>query len=682
MSKKHMSMNAYLERFNIIKVEVDKQYYKGIVKNFYLKDIDHNEIKEAKIVHDYLDREYHVYELLVDNIRLGHPYQILNNYGLTRYIACRGIVNDPLFDRVYFYDGDDLGASYHKHHTSFKVWSPTSCGMLLKYTLDGKQHVVEMERHDRGVYFVDVLGDLHKATYTYLVYDGQDYQETIDPYAYSSSANGKESVVIAKEYISNSIPNKKLIKKHEMIIYEASIRDYTKKGTYRSFVEPGLKTKNGLSTGIDHIVSLGITHLQFLPIHDFASVEETKPELLYNWGYDPMQFGVPEGSYSSDCYDPLCRVNECVEMVNEVHRRGIYAVMDIVFNHVYDIDTSSFQKLVPYYYFRNDDWMNMSNGSFCSNDINSASLMVRKYLVDMAIRWTKIYGFDGFRFDLMGILDIDTINEIEKRCKEINPSFVVYGEGWDMPTMLANNQKAMSVNQQKMPNISFFNDEFRDLMRGDNQYLGYALGNQSRYEKLVHVLTYQSNWKEPMQSLNYVSCHDNLTLFDFIQEHTDFPLEIRLKQQKMLNAMILLSPGIPFIHGGQEFCRSKLGCENSYNAGDDINHIRWENKETYIEQVGWVKALIAFRKSFSNLKLKDKKEIEKSLRIEKLEHSILVYHLEGEKRVTIIVNPTNESPHYCLEDDQLVFLTSANSIKKEFSSVCIEPLETYIIVEK
>lgn len=673
MNSLDMFMNAYLDRFNIIKVYVDKNYYGGIIKAFYLKDIDHNVIKEARITHDYLEKDKHVYELLVDNVLLGHPYQLLNNYGLTRQVEMRGIVNDPIFDHVYMYDKDDLGTTYSKNKTIFKVWSPTSCGITLKYTIRAKEFYEPMQRVDKGVYFTSVDKDLEGVAYTYLVYDGSKYLETIDPYALSSSANGQQSIVVDPAKLVLPISNTSPVSKEEMIIYEASIRDFTKQGTYASFVS---------SPSMDHIVSLGITHLQLLPIHDFASVEETKPELLYNWGYDPLQYGVPEGSYSSNPRNPYSRLNECIEMINGMHQRGLQVTMDLVFNHVYDVVSSSFQRLVPYYYFRNDDWMNMSNGSYCSNDINSASFMVRKYLVDMAKRWTKMYGIDGFRFDLMGILDIDTINEIEKSCKQMNPYFVVYGEGWDMPTMLGDNQKAMSKNQEKMPTISFFNDEFRNIVRGDYQNLGYALGNASYYQKVVDILTYQSNWENPQQSLNYVACHDNLTLFDYLEEYSKESLEVRLKQQKLLNALVILMPGIPFIHGGQEICRSKQGCENSYNAPDSINHMNWDNKQVYLDQEEWVRELISFRKAFNDLIFKDKEDIKKRIRVEKLEHSILVFHILGEKKITIISNPTKQKPHYCLEDDQVVFLTSANSIKKEFSSVCIEPLETYIIVEK
>lgn len=701
MEEKLIYMKAYLERFNVIHVYVSNDYYQGICQDFYLKNITTNELLPARIVYSYEDKDNHahVYQLLVNNIRLHQYYRVLNNYGLTCPLATRGIVNDPMFDHLYAYHDDDLGARYSTQKTTFKVWSPTSHNVCLEYERDSKWRIIPMKREDFGVYSITIIGDLEGVKYVYRVSNGDDCFKTTDPYAYASTANGQESVVVdPKKFIPTVKVEKKLKKKSDAVIYEMSVRDFTSsnsidskhKSQFLGVVERGLMTKNHIKAGFDYLLDLGITHVQLMPIFDFATVDELNPKLIYNWGYDPSQFNVPEGSYCSDLSDPYVRINECVQMINEFHKAGIRVTMDMVLNHVYDVNASSFERLVPHYYFRNDDYGNLSNGSYCSNDINSECAMVRKYILDMCRRWQVIYGVDGFRFDLMGILDVETMNQVEKQATSIDPNAIIYGEGWNMNTMLPDDKKAMIGNHASMPHISFFNDEFRDTLKGTTfsrsyQELGYLTGNGAFYTNAGKMIKNNSKFSSPVQSINYVECHDNATLYDYLKGIEDDESKI-LKRQKILNTAVILSQGIPLLHCGQEFCRTKKGISNSYNSSDEINQVDWDLKDIRQDQVDYVKNLLKLRANNEGFRYATGEEVENNVKINYAGRNILIYQVnqkEGDyKSIKVIYNPTEESTYYNLDDDEEIILSTESSEKLEYASLLIQPVSVYIIAKK
>lgn len=696
MEKQLIFMKAYIDRFNIIRAYLKKSYYGGKCQHFYLKNLATQKLEALNIVLVSELEDEICYQFMVDNIHLEDGYELINEYGMCIAVEPRMIVNDPLFDLVYGYDQNDLGPTYSLTSTTFKVWSPTSIGMILHYELAGKEYFYRMKRLPKGVYYVKVDGNLEGAKYYYEVCYQDHHDISLDPYAFSSSANGRESIVIDPNKVQPIIKAKTPFKqKTDAIIYEMSVRDFTShldsdlKCTFLGCVESHLKTHQNKNAGIDYLVDMGYTHVQLMPIADFATVDEENPSLFYNWGYDPAQFNVPEGSYASNVHDPYSRINDCIAMINTFHQRGLRVVMDVVYNHVYDVNRSAFEKLVPHYYFRNDDYGHISDGSFCSNDINSESTMVRKYILDMCDRWQKMYGVDGFRFDLMGILDVDTINLVEKQARQNDPSFLVYGEGWNMNTMLPNFKKAMKDNFASMKEVGFFNDVFRDTIKGssfsDHFVPGYLLGNSDLGKMTKQVIENKDYFYKPEQSINYIECHDNATVFDLLTYSLHLSKEEACKRMKLLNTVVMLSQGIPFIHSGQEFCRTKQGDENSYRSSDQINGLDWDRKDEFEDQVYFMRNLIKLRKENKGFRYNSKQEIEQNVSIHFLTHSLVytIYQNEGKyHQIKVIINPTLESDYYAMENDEEILITTEISEKMEYSHLLLQKLSVYILGKK
>lgn len=701
MEKSLILMSAYLERFNVIHVHVNIDYYQGKISEFYLKNLQTEQIYKTRIVNDYIEGNQHIYQLMIDNIKLGYEYVIMNNYGLTRPLELKGIVNDPMFDLLYAYNKDDLGADYSTSKTTFKVWAPTAHSVKLQYWKNNKILIEEMDRTIQGVYCKTIHDDLEGVKYCYYVSNGGVCLKATDPYSYGSTANGLESIVVDKRKFTPSIKISTALKsKSDVVIYEVSVRDFTShssidsnsRSQYLGLVEKGLATKKGTIAGLDHIIDLGVSHVQIMPIYDFATVEETQPGLMYNWGYDPSQFNVPEGSYCRDLNDPYSRINECIEMINMLHLSGLRVTMDMVVNHLYDVNATCFERIVPHYYFRNDDQGTLSNGSFCGNDINSECFMVRKYIMDMCKRWQEIYGVDGFRFDLMGILDVYTMNTLEKELVSQDPYCILYGEGWNMSTMLPDHHKAMMDNHHLMPRISFFNDRYRDILKGTtfsegHSTLGYLSGNLGLINEAMKQFTNTEKFTEINQSINYAECHDNSTVYDYLKENLANEEEsVRLKRQKLINAAVILSQGIPFIHCGQEFCRTKQGLHNTYNSPDWINGVDWDLKDIHIDQVHFVKALLKLRKENKGFRYETKKDIQENVELTQLDHQILSYRVKQDegiyKEILVLFNPSLQSNYYCLGIDEEVILTTQDEVKQEYANVSIEPVSLYIIAKK
>ncbi|MFR1450166.1 MAG: type I pullulanase [Beduini sp.] len=692
-------MEAYLDRFNLIKVKVSTQYYQGKIKYFYLKNASTNINLTARIIYkrEFENEGYNLYHLMVENVCLGEEYFIVNNYGMSVPVINYGIVNDPMFDRMFLYDGNDLGPNYTPYKTTFKVWAPTASKVKIEYILNNQTYTINMRRlPTSGIFEASIKGDLEGVSYVYLVKHAQHYEQATDPYAYSSTINGMRSVVIDLAKIKQ-LPKKPLPplkQKTDAMIYEMSVRDYTiaknsnvtHRGLFLGLCERGTKTSLKQPTGLDYLVDLGITHVQLMPIADFATVDEQDPDLLYNWGYDPLQYNVPEGSYSTNPNDPYCRIQECVDMIESFHDKNIRVIMDVVYNHVFDMNTHAFEKLVPHYYFRNDDDGVLSNGSFCGNDLNTASFMVRKYIIDMCKRWQELYQIDGLRFDLMGVIDITTINEVEKICKKTDSNFLVYGEGWNLPTMLPDDYKATMLNHQKMVNISFFNDRFRDSIKGTSKAdLGYLLGNDAKIFDVMQRMKNTEQFTLPEQSINYVECHDNATIFDHMEMMIIENDEIRQRRQKMYNTIVMLSQGIPFIHSGQEFCRTKLCHSNSYNLPVEINQIDWDYKDTFLNQVEFMKLLIHLRKTNLGFRYSQIKDIEEYIRIGHIDNSVIVYDVkqnDGEfKQLSIIINPTYNKYLHQLDDEELIYYSIDENYEINQTVLSVAPVSMYILVK-
>ena len=655
------------------------------------------------------------YELkLINPLVLGHLYQLSDEKYQTIYISTNPLLKEEFFDEVFTYDGNDLGMKYYKDHTEFRLWSPLASSAKVIYTLKDKEYVVEMSRLDQGVYYASVKGNLELATYLYEVNIDGEIRRACDPYAIASTQNSTHSVVIDLEKTRNIPYNFEYLPEFkrytDAIIYETSVRDLTvypetdveHKGRFLGACEKGRRSTYGSLVGLDHLVKLGITHLQLLPIYDFATVDETDPLRLYNWGYDPAQYNVPEGSYASNLEDPYSRIVDLKTLISVYHSYGIRINMDVVYNHMYDQKKSPFEVLTPGYYFRTNDKGELSNGSFCGNDLDSKKPMVRNFIVNSCLYWLKEYGIDGFRFDLMGIIDIETMKIIEKKCKELRPDFMTYGEGWNMPTFLKDEEKASMNNASKLLGVAFFNDAFRDITKGktgesEEAIKGYLLGQENYIEgfKFVYMGSTMDYCFAPMfenfsQSINYVECHDNATLYDKIQVACQSEThEQRLKRVVLINEVIMLSYGIPFIHMGQEVGLTKYRMHNSYCSGDRYNQFDYQKLSDRKWMVKCMNDIIYIRKMCPFLRYENKEDIIGLFRFENLDNGGLLIDFIDQEKIApyksfkIFINPSVRTIYYDLKDYYRVLFNEAGRLKDEMysQSLMINGL-TVVIVAK
>ena len=425
------------------------------------------------------------------------------------------------------------------------------------------------------------------------------------------------------------------------------------KGKFPGVVESGTTNSNGSPTGLDYLKGLGITHVQLLPIYDYSTVDEYHPELGYNWGYDPKNYNVPEGSYSTDPRDPVCRIIELKEMIKGLHQAGIRVIMDVVYNHVYEVSMHSLHKTAPGYFFRYDKHGVLANGTGVGNDTASERKMMRKYILDSIRYWLEEFKLDGFRFDLMGIHDVDTMNAIRQLSDTVDPSIILLGEGWNMDTTLPIQERAWQGNANRMPRIAHFNDTFRDATKGSVfQYKTKAFisGHYQVGKRLAEGLTgkpwrrSQATYQSPEQMIQYVEAHDNRTLYDtlLIAEPKD-PEPTRIARHTLGTALVLLAQGVPFIHGGQEFLRTKQGDENSYRSGDVINRFDWSRQDTYRSAVEYFKGLVQLRKQHSLFRLRDAAAIQQKVAVLHDGRGIITLKLKDETEELLVVFNGNNS---------------------------------------
>lgn len=676
MQRESVRMKAYAVSFDAIEVYLQTNYYNGISSKFYLKNM---ETLQSTLLAGDAEGEsdgWRIYRLRAE-FELGTSYQIMDAYGLFCNLDVTRLALTEQFDRDYYYAGNDLGSTYKPNMTVFKVWAPLATGVILKVYHGPLVNFYAMVRKDKGVYEIKIYRDLDGYEYTYLITHNDVSVETTDPYAYASTSNALRSIVINLERVDHSdYPLPPLRHMTDAIIYEVGVRDFSMdpygglrhKGKFLAFTERGNRTYLGYPSGVDYLADLGVTHIQLMPIQDFATVDEDHPYELYNWGYDPVQYNVTEGSFVTDPNDGYRRIVECQQMIKNIHRHGMRVVMDVVYNHMHDVNNNALEKTVPYYWFRRHEGK-LSNGSWCGNDINSEGLMVRKYIVDMCIRWQTLYGVDGFRFDLMGLLDIKTIQEVQQECTAIDPSFIIYGEGWNMGT-LPESRKASMDNHGLLPGIGFFNDYFRDTIRGTNQMetKGYVSGDTYKTNEAIRVLCDYEKFSSVEQSINYVECHDNATVYDKFSVSNVGEVESCIERRCLIAlGAVLLAQGVPFIHAGEEFFGTKNGNGNSYNIGDSVNMISWGRRDQYVEQVNQIKFLIRLRKNNKCFRYYDFEDMRNHIHIYNCYHKMIEYHLsqdEGDYReFRVFINPSYDpltvdiDPAYqvifCMENEQL-----------------------------
>ena len=612
-------------------------------------------------------------------LELGHSYFIYGASIGKFSLDVSEATTFPSFDENYYYDGK-LGAIYEKNQTTWKIWAPLASNVsLILFDENGEsKNYYEMKREDKGVYSLSLKGDYNLRKYLYSVTNNEITAISIDPYGLSSTTNAKESVVIDEKGLRRDLKKKQLpkISKNERVIYEANVRDFTIdlrssikfKGLYKGLTEKGARTKGNNPAGLDYLSFLGITHLQLQPLNDFGSVDETKGFEQYNWGYDPIQFFTPEGSYSADPSNPLSRIKELQEMIEAIHQAGIRVVLDVVFNHVYEYLTTSFEKIVPNYCFRKDYTGRMSNSSGCGDDLASEKPMIRKLIVDSCLFWADFYQIDGLRFDLMGLIDVETIKEVEKKAKELDKEFLIYGEGWDMyiPSKVpgTNMNNAFFV-----PNIGFFNDFFRENVKS------YCAGDLSKKDAFIFSFLgsnhnwgfFNSKFADAKQSINYVECHDNATYYDFLTKYFSYSEEEKMEIAKFALSCVIFSFGNPFIHMGQEIAQSKFMNENTYNAGDIYNKLSDNLLDERFEMAQYCRGAILTRKELSFFSETDPRKIAELIDFEFFDDGIRVkinYSLHnGEGKYDFLFNPTNDSLTYSFDEEKAIFFTSGGPLK-------------------
>ncbi|MBQ7416098.1 MAG: type I pullulanase [Oscillospiraceae bacterium] len=570
------------------------------------------------------------------------------------------------FNSEFTYDGKDLGATWSKKSTSFKVWAPTAEDVKVALYRTGNADkfdrlgTIELSRGDKGVWSGVAPGNQNGVYYTYLVKVNGGEAEAVDPYARTTGVNGKRGMIIDLESTNpagwDTDKNPNPIKNYtDAVLYELHVRDLSidpgsgisepNRGKFLGLTETGTKTLGGNPTGLDHIKSLGITHLHLLPVYDYGSVDESRLDVpQFNWGYDPINYNVPEGSYSTDPYNGAVRVQEMKQMMKALHDNGISVVMDVVYNHVFEAGTFCFNKIVPGYFSRSNADGSWSNGSGCGNDTASERPMVRKFIVDSIVYWNKEYHFDGFRFDLVGLLDTGTINALVDAVHADMPDAIFYGEGWTLNTAVEpGNHMATQPNAHRTPEFAYFSDDIRNLLAGENgKTVGFASGLKGKEDPLSHCFAGDVWWcPNPTQTVNYVSCHDNYTLMDKLAlTRKDASREGLIRMNKLAAAIYMMSQGIPFIHAGEEFLREKIDAngkrvENSYNAPDVVNAIRWNwlDEADRRATVEYYAGLIAFRKAHASLRLTTKEDVAKNVHYRWITNELVLFNIKGKDSV-------------------------------------------------
>lgn len=705
------TMQAYLDDFGKVQVGVSRAFYNGVTSGFYITD-DKDFYCEC-VVNGIEEHSKHIrYNLTIPaGFEFGKRYFIHETHGQQVPLEVRYIVRTKRFDEMFTYDGSDLGSHYNKDYTDFAVWAPTAVDVNLKlYNAKNQVYIFAMSRHECGIYRCRLKGNLKHCTYVYIVERDGKCIESIDPYALSSTANARRSAIIdTSEIFDIEDPgvNKPLKTAADAIIYECSVRDMTSSlltqthahRTFAALTESGTHYQ-GNPTGLEYLCSLGVTHIQFQPVTDFATVDELHSESGYNWGYDPLQLLSLEGSYSSNPNDPYCRMKEFRKLVTVLHSRGLRVNLDVVFNHMYDVALSSFDRLVPYYYFRYNENQYLSNGSWCGNDLDSKQPMMQKYFMDVIAVLMILYGVDGFRFDLMGIIDVETMNKLRKVAKGIKPEAMIYGEGWDMPTALNQNEKSMIYNQRRMPGIGHFNDTFRDVIKGHTSFearydRGYLTGNLAMSFDMCSALTgnamdepYFKRFDTPIQSINALETHDNATLWDKMHSCcSDEPRDLRKRRQKMMILSTMVAQGIPFLHAGMEFCATKRDNDNSYNAGDDINGMNWERQMMYSDVLTFTRKAIQLRKHWSSFRLTSSEELQKYVHFE-IHDDIVFYDITCDDvhndsgGVRVIFNPSLEDKEYTFEDTWRIVFDENGEEKQEAQQTFKVPYCSALVLSK
>ena len=581
---------------------------------------------------------------------------------------------------------------YKGDNTAFSVWAPTAEAAKVKLYRSASDTLafatLDMKLGNDGLWKATVNEDVKGAFYTFQVkHAGEWLEETAGIAAKAVGVNGWRGAVIdwaetnPEGWVEDKSPE---VKPSDIIVYEMHHRDFSihqtsgisNKGKYLALTEQGTKNPDGLATGIDHLKELGVTYIQLLPSTDFITVDEAHLENnQYNWGYDPFNYNAVEVSYSTDPFNPVTRIKEFKQMIQSLHAAGFRVILDVVYNHTTDASKTGFERTMPGYFYRMAEDGSFYNGSGCGNETASEQAMFRKYMIESLEWWMKEYHIDGFRFDLMAIHDIDTMNQISERLHAIDPNVVIYGEGWAaMAPAYPEEQIALKVNTHMLDKVGAFSDNIRDAVRGplgceNAGFMDGVAGNKENIHfgiagGVEHPQVTVERWtNNPLQHVSYVSCHDDHCLRDRLEEATKASEKDRLKMVKLAQTAVYTSQGIPFIFAGEEVYRHKQGVKNSYCSPDEINAIDWTYKTRYKDLVDYYAALAAIRHAHPGFCLGDAELVREKLQFIEVEDPCVVAfrinNLEGidtAKSLTVLLNGSKKPVAVNIPEGQYVVL--------------------------
>ncbi len=647
------------------------------------------------------------------------------------------VMRNWLFNHIDFstfpnYEGNDLGVFWYPEKTTFKIWAPTAVEVELRLYESGKDGKPFLRTNLKSLKFgcwaIELEGDFEGKFYTFKIKDSEGWlNEVPDIYSTCVGVNGKRGMIFDRQKTNPEVwENDKGPRYNsftETIIYEIHVRDFSisefsgiiNKGKYVGFAEENTQTPEGLFTGVAYLKELGITHIHLLPVYDFYTVDEEHPNEKYNWGYDPQNFNALEGSYSTNPFDGKVRIREFKELVKALHKNGIGVIMDVVYNHTGLTKRSVFNQTVPGYFYRQKPDGTFSNASGCGNEIASERAMVRKYIIDSLKYWATEFHIDGFRFDLMGIYDLPTMQAIRAEMDKMDKGIFLYGEGWaaDLSPM-PENFRAVKNNIKKLPGIAAFSDDMRDALKGgwggkktngfvsglalNEEAVKFGIVGATYHPQIVYdyIKTSGSAWAaEPTQCINYVSCHDNYTLWDKIKLSNPNASDEELKKMvKLAGAIVLTSQGVPFIHAGMEFCRTKNGVENSYKSSDLVNQIDWNRKAEFGDVVNYFQKLIQLRKNHPAFRMEQSEQIRQNLNFcKEYQLGVVAYCLNGKavndrwNKIVVIFNGNNTEISVPLDGKKYQIMSEGSEINEqglrvaESESIIVLPVSMTILIE-
>lgn len=628
------------------------------------------------------------------------------------------------------YAENDLGVFWSPEKTTVKIWAPTAQMVELRLYKDGGKgeafHKTTLQKSGDGTWSTVLTGDYEGKYYTFRVNDGGWLDEVPGIYARCVGINGLRGQIYnpnatnPEGWLEDSGPRYPHFT--DAVIYETHVRDFSispdsgieQKGKFLGFTEEGTTTEQGAKTGLDHLVELGITYVHLLPVNDFATVDEENPLDKYNWGYDPLHYNALEGSYATNPYDGTVRIAEFKQLVKKLHEKGIGVILDVVFNHTFFAKESVFNQMVPGYFYRQKSDGTFSNASGCGNEIATERTMVRRYIINTLKYWVEEFHVDGFRFDLMGIIDLETMQAIRLELNKIDPRLILYGEGWAADqSPMPEDERAVKQNTSQLPGIAGFNDDFRDAIKGnhgDKKSKGFVSGLALREEAIKfgitaavshpqvnydYIETVHQPWAaEPNQCINYAACHDNYTLWDKLKQSLSKASDEELRKRVMLaGALILTSQGVPFLHSGIEFCRSKNGNGNSYKSPDAVNQISWARKAAYNDVFTYYRQLIQLRKNHPAFRIPDAERMRNNLDFcTQYQIGVVSYCLKGNAvddtwgRIIVIFNGNDKTVAIPLPEGNYMLVAhdgriDENGLEQLKDEVPVAPLSMSILVE-